>query len=99
MWRRRKRAHILFPLSRNKDVCAGICEEVASKASHAGIIRIGFEGIFSAPHRGAPLFQYTQLKHRRGTKCKSAYQSADSTTGERCGGAASAVMRQRLISQ
>ena len=30
---------------------------LASKASHAGIIRIGFEGIFSAPHRGAPLFQ------------------------------------------
>ena len=29
----------------------------ATKASHAGIIRIGFEGIFSAPHRGAPLFQ------------------------------------------
>ena len=31
---------------------------LASKASHAGIIRIGFEGIFSAPPRGAPLFQY-----------------------------------------
>jgi len=29
-----------------------------SKPSHAGIIRIGFEGIFSAPRqRGAPLFQ------------------------------------------
>ena len=32
--------------------------KLASKASHAGIIRIGFEGIFSAPHRGAPLSQY-----------------------------------------
>jgi hypothetical protein len=28
-----------------------------SETSHAGMIRIGFEGIFSAPLPGAPLFQ------------------------------------------
>ena len=80
---------------------------LASKASHAGIIRIGFEGIFSAPHRGAPLFQYTQLKHPGWTECKSSGRgmatreghSALSGIGARGCATAGDVARQRVSIQ
>jgi len=48
------------------------------KASHAGIIRIGFEGIFSAPpsKRSTPV-SIIQLKHLRGGNGKFARSGSE----------------------